>query len=101
MINQIIHSKISIAILFLIVGIGTGTQVPIKIQFFSPTVDDYGVPKIKDYVNPVVDGVKITRQDFIKKYCTYAKSDTCDFVAKADAIEEVKHPTYQKAWGRF
>lgn len=98
MIN-IIQSKVFFCILFLIVGYGVGIVKPIKIQFFEATTDDYGVPIIKDYMNPVVDGVPMSRNSFLKKYCVYAKSDTCDFVNKAEAIASVHYndSAYDKA----
>jgi hypothetical protein len=87
MIN-LIQNKIVISILFLIVGFGVGTQLKIELPSSNAeiikNVDEYGVPFLKDYYKPVVNGIRMSRVEFLKKYCVFGASMTCFNVTQAD-----------------
>lgn len=98
MFNEILQSKATLAVLCLTVGLAGGTKIPVDIRLFKPKVDNYGVPYVKDYMNPVVDGEPISRKDFIKKYCKYTHSETCEFISQAES--EYQSATFT-GWPRF
>ena len=78
--NTILQSKIFLSVLFLVVGAGIGNQLPKvsinvldrhiqEVEQVERTVDADGVPILKDYRRPVVNGKKMGLVAFLTTYC--------------------------------